>query len=319
MRLLRLAEQADGDVLYASKPLVASFGVALARRRGRPVVLDIDDWELGFSRDAVRALSAPRKLRHLVGSTLRPHLNDSFWSSRLCERMIGRADALTVSNRFLQSRFGGTLVWHGRDTHRLVPPGDRETLRARHGLPRDRPLVLYLGTLRPHKGVDLLARAVSALDDRRTALLLVGVGEDPYARRTVAAARDLLGERLVCRGVQPLDRIAEFLVSSDVVAVPQRSGEATRGQMPAKLFDAMALGRPIVATAVSDIPAALEGCGWVVEPDSAEALGRGIAAALADRAEAERRGELARRKCEREFSYDAMEHALGAVFARFEG
>ena len=42
-RLGPLARLADGDILYASKPRATSFGVAL-----RPVVLDIDDWELGF-------------------------------------------------------------------------------------------------------------------------------------------------------------------------------------------------------------------------------------------------------------------------------
>lgn len=318
-RLSRLAHMADGDVLYASKPLLASFGVALLarRRRRRPVVLDVDDWERGFSRDAFRALSGPGKLRHLVGSTLRPHLNYSFWSSRSCERWIGRADGLTVSNRFLQSRFGGTLVWHGRDTSRSAPGDDRDALRERHGVPRDAPVAVYLGTIRPYKGVDLLARAVGSLGDRGALLLLVGVGEDPFARRTVEAAREVLGERLMCRGVQPFERIEEYLALADVVAVPQRAGDATRGQMPAKLFDAMAAGRPIVATAVSDIPAVLEDCGWVVEPDSAEALARGITAALEDPDEAARRGRLARRRCEEQYSWDAMEQALATVFGKW--
>src|SRR5207244_1939442 len=45
-----LARLADGDVLFASKPRPTSFGVGLlARRRPRrPLILDIDDWELGF-------------------------------------------------------------------------------------------------------------------------------------------------------------------------------------------------------------------------------------------------------------------------------
>ena len=45
-----LARLADGDVLLASKPRPTSFGVALLarRQRRRPLILDVDDWELGF-------------------------------------------------------------------------------------------------------------------------------------------------------------------------------------------------------------------------------------------------------------------------------
>src|SRR5262249_10885666 len=45
-----LARLADGDVLLASKPRPTSFGVGLLarRQRRRPLILDIDDWELGF-------------------------------------------------------------------------------------------------------------------------------------------------------------------------------------------------------------------------------------------------------------------------------
>mgnify|MGYP003694724449 CR=1 FL=1 len=47
-----LAAQADGDLLYASKPRPTSYGAALLarRRRARPLLLDIDDWEVGFFR-----------------------------------------------------------------------------------------------------------------------------------------------------------------------------------------------------------------------------------------------------------------------------
>src|SRR5215207_4995559 len=49
-RIAPLARLADGDILYASKPRATSYGVGLVARaqRRRPLVLDIDDWELGF-------------------------------------------------------------------------------------------------------------------------------------------------------------------------------------------------------------------------------------------------------------------------------
>ncbi|HWP74834.1 MAG TPA: hypothetical protein VNU03_09975, partial [Methylomirabilota bacterium] len=49
-RLPALARMADGDLLYASKPRLTSAGIGyLARVAGhRPLLLDVDDWEVGF-------------------------------------------------------------------------------------------------------------------------------------------------------------------------------------------------------------------------------------------------------------------------------
>ena len=45
-----LLRAADGDLLYASKPRLGSAGIGLLKRRlgRRPLLLDIDDWEVGF-------------------------------------------------------------------------------------------------------------------------------------------------------------------------------------------------------------------------------------------------------------------------------
>lgn len=43
-------------------------------------------------------------------------------------------------------------------------------------------------------------------------------------------------------------------------------------QVRAKVFDAMALGRPIIASPVSDLPEILDGCGYIVPMDNTEVL-----------------------------------------------
>jgi len=49
-RLPALARLADGDLIYASKPRLTSAGIGYLARLGRrrPLLLDIDDWEVGF-------------------------------------------------------------------------------------------------------------------------------------------------------------------------------------------------------------------------------------------------------------------------------
>jgi glycosyltransferase involved in cell wall biosynthesis len=247
---------------------------------------------------------------------LRPHLNHGLWNNLLFERLTALADRRTVSNSFLARRFSGTIVPHGRDTATFRPGRwDRIALRRRHGLPADEKIVVFCGTLHPYKGVDDLIEALEGAGADRPSLLLVGVGDDAAGRATLERARTRLAGRVHCFGPQRFARLPEFLSLADAAVIPQRDSRATVGQMPAKLFDAMALGVPVISTAVSDIPAALSGAGWVVPPDDPAALREAIRELFADPAEAARRAELARRRCVERYSWDAMERILLEVFA----
>lgn len=294
-----LPRRLRGDVLYAVKPMPASFGLALLHRArsGRPVVLDVDDDELSFR--------PPASLRHPL------RVWNRFWTAATVNR-IERADTITVASLGLQQRFGGTLIPHARDTARVRPrPEDAAAARAALGLSGDaRRIVLFLGTPRPHKGIEDAAAAIGMM--RHPALLVVA-GVDPampYEQSLRAAFPSIhLAPRF------PYEDVGLLLAAADVVVVPQRALPQTALQMPAKLLDAMAAGKPIVATSVSDIPLVLaaDGRGVVVPPADPPALAGALDAILADDAAARAMGERARAWCVENASYDAVAPRLVQV------
>jgi len=286
-----LLDLVDGDVIVASKPRATSFGLALlarARRR-RPLVLDIDDWEIGFF-----SRSGPWGRIGRALNVANPNGLPWTW---LAEKLVSRADAITVASRFLERRFGGTLLPHARDTEAWDPGRyDRAATRRRLGVDGEK-VVMFLGTPRGHKGVDDLVEAVGSLGP---GVILALVGVD--AARS-GAQRWSAPAYVRVTGEIPFDDVPRYLIGADVVAVPQRDTMDTVGQVPAKLFDAMALARPIVSTSVSMIPEILEGCGVVVEPGNVGALAGAIKRLLDNPVDAADLGRRARERCESRYSF----------------
>jgi glycosyltransferase involved in cell wall biosynthesis len=303
-RLSALLRLVDGDVILASKPRPTSYGLGLlarARRR-RPLVLDIDDWELGFF---YRSGAWGR-----VGRALNLADPNGLTWTWLMERLVPRAEALTVASRFLQARFGGVLLPHVRDTDAWDPARyDAGLARAELGVGSQK-VVMFLGTPRGHKGVDDLVEAVGRLQPGVVAALVGADPASPAVRRWMALPHVRVVPEI------PFGDVPRYLVAADVVAVPQRATSDTVGQVPAKIFDAMAMARPIVSTAVSMIPEILDGCGRVVAPGDVGALAAAIREVLDDPSEAAALGAAARRRCAERYSFATARAVLFPVIER---
>jgi glycosyltransferase involved in cell wall biosynthesis len=287
---VELVEAADGDVLIAVKPHLASFGVALvaAELREVPVILDIDDLDVAMT---------PRSEWAAEPDLSRP--KSPVYVS-LLTRATGAASAITVCCRALQERFGGTVIPQAVDTG-LFDPALTDRERARHDFGFDGPTVLFPGVPRTHKGLELLADAVAGIAGARLAV--------------TCRDEDLAGERLpVTRlPVVPYPSAPALYAAADVVAIPQLDTEVARHQMPLKAADAMAMGRPIVASAVSDLPELLDGCARLVPPGDAGALAAAIEDLLGDEEQARELGEKARARCLERYSYERVGEQLAEV------
>jgi glycosyltransferase involved in cell wall biosynthesis len=187
--------------------------------------------------------------------------------------------------------------------------GDRARIRAELGLGPDDVVAAMLGVLRPGKGHDVAVAAVDALRARLPHLQLLIAGDGP-ARPEVARLAARLGGAALLTGHR--DDVPAVLAASDVLLHP-----TTRDAFPSALLEAMAAGRPAVATAVGGIPEiVVDGeTGLLVAPgagagDVAAALGR----VAGDRALRERMGAAGRRRFEERFTAEAWARRLRAVY-----
>ncbi len=200
----------------------------------------------------------------------------------------------------------------GVHLHRFAGLPPARVAREHLKLP-DLPTVVYAGQLYAWKGVDALVEAMIQLPDAQ--LLVVG-GDKDNLPRLVQLSQQLAPGRVHFTGSVPHAAVPFHLAAGDVMVVPNsaRAEISSRFTSPLKLFEAMATGRPIVA---SDLPSLREvlapgrDC-TMVAPDDASALAAGIAAVLADPASSSRHAAAARREVEQ---YDWSER--GRAVARF--
>jgi glycosyltransferase involved in cell wall biosynthesis len=195
------------------------------------------------------------------------------------------------------------LVWP--DAVDLEPYRDlpnRAEARAALQLPTDGPIALYAGHLYPHKGVVTVIEAAARLPEVH--FVLVG-GWDRDLRRLRARSEGLSNVHLM--GFVPNARVPLHLAAADVLLLPNSGQhEQARVTSPLKLFEYMAAGRPIVASAIPAlVDRVVEGRNAALfRPDDAEDLARAIREVL----EAPERAEALAREAAREvesFTWDA--------------
>jgi len=209
-------------------------------------------------------------------------------SYRAVTRFLNRASY--GSNRAVIAVSGAvaeSLTGYPGPKPRVIPNGvsvdvsDRQIKEARAdlGLRPDDPLVVHVGNIRPHKGHSTLIEATTSLLSRVPDVHVISIGGEKNPgdlRRVRDQARELgLSDRM--RFLGRIDDARPFIAAADVVVNP-----ADVEGLPVTLLEALALGRPVVATAVGGVPSIIkhEETGLLVPPASpielADALHRAL-------------------------------------------
>jgi glycosyltransferase involved in cell wall biosynthesis len=169
----------------------------------------------------------------------------------------------------------------------------------------ERGYLLFVGRLRIRKGVEVLLEALRELRRRVPRAVLRIAGDGEHRERLECGVAELgLEEAVSFLGTCGAARVRALLRGAAALVVP-----SIYEGMPLVVLEAMEAGVPVVASRVSGIPeVVVDGeTGWLVPPESPEALAGALEEVLSDPGEARRRGEAGRRR--------AVEHYCPAIVA----
>lgn len=305
----KLSRAVSGDVIISMKAFGGNLPAALLakRERGCRVVAYLDEWDGAVSASwnlGERLRNWSRDWAHPCNNVYVPRVERRLWE---CDLRLG-------TTRFLQRKFDARIFHIGVDTERFKPqdPPAVAALKRRLGL-QGKKLIVFGGVVRPHKGVEVFAEALARMGRPDCALLILG----PLNEHVRQLAQHPVYGRFICCPAVDAETTQEIhramplhLGLGDVLIVPLTDTVLSQSQMPCKVFEAMAMGKPIIATAVSDLPEVLAGCGRLVAPGQVNQAAAALAELLDDPGGARQVGEKARARCVERYGADTSRRTL---------
>jgi glycosyltransferase involved in cell wall biosynthesis len=249
------------DLIHVQTPFVAHYvGRRLARQLGVPV---IESYHTYFEQ------YLDKYVTFLPSSWLR------MVARRFSVAQCGEVDALVVPSRAMLS----VLEAYGVKTPATVIPtgieldrfrdGDGGRFRRRYGIQPDRPVLVHVGRLAFEKNIDFLLRMLVRVKQEIPDVLLVIAGEGPARRSLEALSLELgLDQHLLFVGYLSREgALEDCYCAGDAFVFASRT--ETQGLV---LLEAMALGVPVVSTAIMGTKEVLEGASGslIAEDDEAD-------------------------------------------------
>jgi glycosyltransferase involved in cell wall biosynthesis len=268
--LVRLHAARKFDFIYERYSLWSDAGARAAARLGIPLILEVNSPLL------LEQMSYRKLVLHQEAERVE---RDVFASADQIFTVSEEVRAYVVSKGAAPEK---THVQHnGVDLNKFSPDGGKAELP----FDGDIPVIGFSGSLKPWHGLEDLLEAFRLLRRRHIPCRLLIVGDGPMKSWIEGFAKGARLSRLVhVTGWLEHARIPEFMRCMDIAAAPYPAIDGFYFS-PLKLFEYMACGRPVAASAIGQIPEIIQhgNNGMLCPPGDANALARLLEEMLSDK------------------------------------
>lgn len=255
-RILRMIRSGHYDVVHAVEEAAFIAGLS-ARRIGVPLVYD---------------------MQSSLAQSLEPH---TFFRLPVLKGLVHWAERWLLHNASMVLCSTGLAKYvreinPAADCFEWVFPAlcpveslsARDALNLELKLKEDDRVVLYTGSFADYQGLEGLVASIPLVLSRAPNVRFLFIGGDHQEATVLFSGREdlLLGRNVVYLGRQPRERIRSYMAAADVLVSPRRDV----GNVPLKIFDYMAAGKPIVASDTSSHRAVINDTQALFVEDSAE-------------------------------------------------
>jgi glycosyltransferase involved in cell wall biosynthesis len=291
LRVARAIRSFAPDVVHVNT-LYNLHGPMAARLAGRPLV-----WHIREMGDASRPA---RIILWLV--------------ARLATRAVGISTAVGATLEACGDR--RRVILNGIDLADYEKLPDTSAIRAELGAGPGQPLVTTIGRLEPWKGQHVFLEAIPLVLEAHPSarFAIVGgkaVNKPAYADRLHERRRELgLEDCVILSGFR--DDVPSVIAASDLVVLPT----ATAEPFGRTVVEAMAAGRPVVATAAGGpLDTVVDGeTGWLAPPNDPAALAEKIIHILDKPEEGRAMGEKGKQRAQAHFSLERLVADMADLF-----
>jgi glycosyltransferase involved in cell wall biosynthesis len=221
------------DVIIAFGILNAYLGMHQAKKQDIPFVYYIID--------------------HL--HTLLPNKLTRKTAEQFEKQTIKGADKIFVINKGLKDyvvEMGGdinkiSIIPAGVDLEKFNPHVDGSFVRNKYGVKKDDLLLFFMGWIYDFSGMKEVAESLATCGNEKIKLMIVGEG-DLYKPLLKMKSEKNLDGKLILTGKIPFEEIPKHVAAADICLLPAHKNETMMNIVPIKIYEYMAMGKPVIAT-----------------------------------------------------------------------
>jgi len=280
-RVRRIVTEWRPDVVMERFYTFAGGGIIAAHKRGIPTILEVNAPVYdppGSPKDRID--------RATGGMMRRWAMQQCRWAGRIVTP-IPTTVPHDVRAKVVPLQWGANV--HHFDPARYPRTGaDAREMRRRYRIPADAPVIVFVGSFRMWHGAAEAIRAFRVVQEQIADAYLLLVGDGPERATLEQSVRDHPADTIVFTGAVPYRDVPRYLAIADVAVAPFVPSLHRPLQhfgfywSPLKIFEAMAMGIPVVTTAVFPLTEIVRGAGIAVPERDDAALAGALSALLRD-------------------------------------